>query len=444
MQAYYRLPFSLLIMLLAQSAFAKPIDLLSAYQLAVENDANYQMAYNELMSTQEVLPQALAELLPSVNASASSADVRQETESSFSGDGKGTGQFRDEGFSVSIRQPLFDWPHFIRYTQADKQVSKAEIEYQLAEQQLILRLTERYLDNLQAEVALSLATDDMKAFAEQLDQAEQRFKVGVVAITDVHDARARYDLSVVSQIAAKDTLASKQEALKELIQLDKAQLVPLANKLPLASPEPNNIQQWGQTSVEYNLAIRMAKQDVAIAKKQIQLHQSEHYPTVDLVGSHNYNETGGGSFGTGFRNESDSIGVELNLSLFAGGKTVSLTRQAVYDHQKTLDALQSLQRATLRQARDAFRGVSSNLQRIQALERAIISNQSSLQANEAGLDVGTRTIVDVLNAQSNLSRAKLQLMEAKNGYILNVLALKAASGSLALDDIKKINGWLQH
>ena len=188
----------------------------------------------------------------------------------------------------------------------------------------------------------------------------------------------------------------------------------------------------------------MAKQDVVIAKKQIQLHQSEHYPTVDLVGSHNYNETGGGSFGTGFRNESDSIGVELNLSLFAGGKTVSLTRQAVFEHQKTLDELQSLQRATLRQTRDAFRGVSSNLQRIQALERAIISNQSSLQANEAGVEVGTRTIVDVLNAQSNLSRAKLQLMEAKNGYILNVLALKAASGSLALEDIKKINTWLQH
>ena len=444
MQAYLRLPFSVLIVLLAQSAFAKPMDLLSAYQLAAEHDADYQMAYNELMSTQEVLPQALAELLPSVNASASSADVRQETESSFSGNGKGTGQFRDEGFSVSIRQTLFDWPQFIRYTQADKQVTKAVIEYQLAEQQLILRLTERYLDSLQAEVALNLANDDMKAFAEQLEQAEQRFNVGVVAITDVHDARARYDLSVVSQITAKDTLVSKQEALKELIQLDIAQLVPLADKLPLASPEPNSIQQWGQTAVEHNLAVRMAKQDVAIAKKQIQLHQSEHYPTVDLVGSHNYNETGGGSFGTGFRNESDSIGVELNLSLFAGGKTVSLTRQAVFDHQKTLDGLQSLQRATLRQARDAFRGVSSNLQRIQALERAIISNQSSLQANEVGLDVGTRTIVDVLNAQSNLSRAKLQLVEAKNGYILNVLALKAASGSLALDDIKKINGWLQH
>ena len=188
----------------------------------------------------------------------------------------------------------------------------------------------------------------------------------------------------------------------------------------------------------------MAKLDVVIAKKEIDANRSGHYPQVDLVASHNYSETGGGSFGTGFRNESDKLGLELTMPLFAGGKTLSLTRQAAFNHKKSLDLLQSLQRTTLRETRDSFRGVTTSLQRIHALEQAIVSNQSSLDASEVGLDVGTRTIVDVLDAQSNLSRAKLQLIEAKKNYILNVLVLKGTSGSLSRNDLEKVNLWLKH
>ena len=155
-------------------ALSQPIDLLSAYQLALEHDADIHAAHNQLLASKEATPQALAELLPSLNASASTADVRQESESSFSGGGKGTSQFRDEGFSISLRQPLFDWASFVRYKQAAKIVSKAETEYRLAEQTLILRLTERYLNTLEAEVSLTLANDDAKAFSRQLEQAKQR------------------------------------------------------------------------------------------------------------------------------------------------------------------------------------------------------------------------------------------------------------------------------
>lgn len=424
--------------------FAQPIDLVTAYKLALEHDADIHAAYNQLLSSKEAKPQALAGLLPSINASAITNDVRQESESSFSGGGKSTSQFRDESFSVSLRQPLFNWANFTRYKQAKKQVSKAEAGYQFAEQALILRLTERYLDTLQANVNLNLANDDVNAFTRQLEQAKIRFEVGLIAITDVHDAQARYDLSIATQIAAQDRLYSAQEALREIIQTDELALAPLAPSFPLSAPEPNNIDSWETFAATQNLALEMAKYDVNIAKKEIELQRAGHYPTVDIVASHQYSETGGGSFGTGIRNEADKLGLELNVPLFAGGRTRSLTRQAAFNHQQSLDVLQSLQRTTLRETRDAFRGVTTNLKRIHALEQAIISNKSSLDANEVGLEVGTRTIVDVLDAQSNLSRAKLELSDAKRSYILSILNLKNSAGSLSKADLEIVNQWLKH
>ncbi|SHJ18506.1 TolC family outer membrane protein [Cycloclasticus pugetii] len=425
-------------------SIAQPIDLMTAYKRALQHDADIHAAYNQLLSSKEASPQALAGLLPSINASALSNDVRQESESSFSGTGKSTDQFRDEGFAVSLRQPLFNWANYTRYKQANKQVSRAEVEYEIAQQALILRLTERYLNSLQAEVALNLANDDVNAFTRQLEQAQARFEVGLIAITDVHNAQARYDLSIATQIAAQDDLYSAQESLREIIQTDELVLAHLASSFPLSAPEPNDINRWEEFAALQNLSLEVAKYDVNIAKKEIELQRAGHYPTVDLVASHQYAETGGGSFGTGLRNESDSIGVELNVPLFAGGRTSSLTRQAAFNHQQSLDILQSLQRTTLRKTRDAFRGVTTNLKRIHALEQAIVSNKSSLDANEVGLEVGTRTIVDVLDAQSNLSRAKLELSIAKKDYILNILNLKNNAGTLSEADLSIVNNWLAH
>ncbi len=288
-----------------------------------------------------------------------------------------------------------------------------------------------------------MANDDVKAFTRQLEQAKIRFEVGLIAITDVHNAQARFDLAIASQIAAQDNLYSKQEALRQIIQHDELALRPLAQTFPLAPPEPNNIKQWETSAAQHNLSLEMAKLDVSIAKKDISINRAGHYPSVDLVASHNYSETGGSSFGSGFRNESDNIGLELNLALFSGGKIQALTEQAAFQHMASLDNLQSLQRTTLRETRDAFRGVISSSRRIKALEQAIISNKSSLDANEVGLEVGTRTIVDVLDAQSNLSRAKLQLIDAKNSYIINVLNLKGITGSLTVSDLEVVNQWLQ-
>lgn len=436
MIALKRLIQGAVILSVSSLSMAEPIDLMAAYHLAVNHDSEIHAAYNQLMASKEVKPQALAALLPTIDISASTADVRKESDSNA---GKSTSQSRAESFEVSLRQPLFNWASFVRFNQADQSVSRAEIEYRIAEQDLILRVTQQYLEVLQAEIDLTVANDDMKAFALKLDQAKQRFEVGLIAITDVHDAQARYDLSFATQIAGQDTLASREEALRESIQADEIDLVPLLPKFPLVSPEPNDMAEWEASSKNHNLSIKVAKLDVSIAKNEIKINQAGYYPTIDLVASHRYDETGVTSLGS----ESDELGVEMNLSLFAGGETLSLSRQAAFGHKRALNKLQSLQRSTLRETRDNFRGVNASIQRIQALEQAIISNKSSLEASEASLEVGTRTIVDVLDAQGNLSRAKLQLVAEKKNYILSVLTLKAAAGSLSRRDVALVNDWMR-
>ena len=204
------------------------LNLLDVYQLAVKNDAQIQTALSSFQAVQEAKPQAFAGLLPSLSASAQTSNVRSETTS--------TNEYRDEGFSISLSQPVFNWQTFSRFDQAKKEVLRAEVEYQLAEQQLILRVTERYLNTLTAEASLSLATDNVKAFQQQLEQAQFRFEVGIVAITDVHDAQARHDLALASKISAEDGVAASREALLEIIQHEYDTLATLNKDFAAISP----------------------------------------------------------------------------------------------------------------------------------------------------------------------------------------------------------------
>lgn len=420
------------------------LDLLNAYQLALDNDATLHAAFSKMQASKEAKPQALADLLPNISATAQTGDVRQESVSGFTGgSGKQTSQFRDEGFSVSLRQPLFNWERFSRFKQAKKEVSRAKIEYQLAEQALILRVTERYLNTLTAEANVTLATDNLDAFKQQLEQAKFRFDVGAIAISDVHDAQARHDLAMATQISAQNNLDSKHEALYEVIQTNTTVLTTLDHAFPITLPEPNNITEWEQTAAKHNLIIKAALLDSLITKNQITINRSKQLPTVDIVASHSYSETGGGSFGTGFTTESDRLGLELNVPIFSGGKNSSIIRQAAHLHQSSLDTLVSLKRSTQRETRDAFRGIVASLHRIKALEQATLSGLSSLQTNQARLEAGTRTLVDVLDAQSNLTLARFSLIQEKQAYILGVLRLKNAAGLLDKTDIEKINQWLK-
>lgn len=430
----------LLTYLVASSASAATLDLLQTYELAEQQDSRIRASAALRSANKEAQPQALSDLLPSVQASAESTDVRQESFSSFS---SGTTQFDEEGYGISARQPLFNWGSWVRYKQAQLTTTRADTEYDIARQELILRVSERYLAVLNSQVALQVAQAEHKAIERQLEQVRERFDVGLIPITDVHDAQARYDLTSATLIAAEDAVESNNEALREIIQTSDYQLVPLAGKIPLAPPQPADINDWVGQASQDNLNVLLARSDVAIAKQGIAVERAAHLPTLDLIGAHTYRDSGSGSLGSGFTTETDTWGVEINLSLFEGGRVLSLTREAAFRHQQSIENLHTLLRETERLARDAYRSVITGTHRIQALQQAVVSNESALEANEVGLEVGTRTIVDVLDAQRNLSLAKLQLTQARHNYILNILRLKQAAGSLSVDDLRTVNAWLQ-
>lgn len=431
---------ALILSLFAASASAETLDLLKTYELALQQDSQLRAAAALKSANKESQSQALADLLPSIQASAETSHTRQDSISNFT---SGITHFDEDGYGISASQPLFNWGSWVRYQQAKLSSTRADTEYDVAQQELILRVAERYLDVLNAEVSLDVAKAEHLAIERQLEQVNERFEVGLIPITDVHDAQARYDLASATLIAAEDILASRREALREIILLNEFQLAALAPQVPLAPPEPADIQSWVEAAKSSNLSLMLARADVSIAKKGISAERAAHLPTLELVGEHSYRDSGSGNLGSGFTTETDSIGIQLSMPLFEGGKVMSLTREAAYRHQLSIENMHTLLRETERLARDAYRGVVTSTHRIQALNQAVISNESALEANQVGLEVGTRTIVDVLDAQRNLSQAKLQLTEARHTYILNILRLKQTAGSLSMEDLQTVNAWLQ-
>ena len=241
-------------------------------------------------------------------------------------------------------------------------------------------------------------------------------------------------------IDAENSVDDAWEALREIIHTPVSTLGTLSEELPLNPPQPDGVEQWSIAAQRDNLSIRAGQRDVEIARQNIDLQSSGHLPTLDLVGSHTLSRSGAP---TGFDADTSSVGVELNLPLFAGGGVSSRVRQAGFDLEAAQENLDVTRRAVDRQVRDGYRGVVASISQVEALKAGIVSAQSSLEASEAGLEVGTRTMVDVLSAQRDLYRARSNYANTRYNYVLSGLLLKQAAGSLSRDDLVQLNRWLQ-
>jgi outer membrane protein len=229
--------------------------------------------------------------------------------------------------------------------------------------------------------------------------------------------------------------------VRELTGVQHDTLLGLGQTLPLVAPEPNNMEQWVKTALAQNLQLSAAQNALKIAQEEISRRRAGHLPSLDLVGSHNFQSIGGGTLG-GRDDTSSAVTLQLNVPLFSGGLVSSRTREAVQLQEQSREQLEQIRRATERQSRDAFRGVTASISTVNALKQAVTSNQTALEAAEAGNEVGTRTMVEVLDAQSNLFRAKRDYARARYDYLLNILRLKQAAGTLSPKDLKLINGYL--
>jgi len=416
-------------------------DLLSVYQLAESNDPTYLQEIASYHATLEAKPQAMSQLLPAVNLSAETRRHDQDISAANSFGAAGEVNFNSRGYTLSVSQPVFRRDRFIALKQADSEINQAEAELTQAQQDLIVRVAERYFDVLSALDNLEFTQAEVKSLSRQLEQANQRFEVGLSAITDVQEAQAGYDLAVAQEILALNAIDNAQEAMREITGDYITEFNTLGSNIALVRPDPEAIESWTTLSLDQNLGMVAAKHAAETARNEIKRQAAGHYPTLDLVGSHGYDSTGG-RFGA-TKTHASSIGLELNIPIYSGGSVSSQTREAHENYNIAMHALELARRSAQRLTREAYLGVISGISQVNALNQAVISSETALEATEAGFEVGTRTAVDVVASQRTTSEARRNHSQAKYNYILDSLRLKQAAGTLSPDDIKLVNAWLK-
>ncbi len=426
----------------ALSQAAEASDLLEVYRVAEERDPRFRAVLARERATEEQYPQARAQLLPSIRFNANVARNFQDVTigSSVTAFGGGRFDFTGELYTLNITQPVFHYDRWVQLKQADARIQQAAAEVDAARHDLMIRVVERYLGVLAAIDNLEFARAEREALQRQLDQATARFEVGVIAITDVQEARAARDRATAQEIEAQNQLDKAHDALRELTGQYYRALNRLRAEVPLIPPEPSDIERWTATALSQNLRIVAARLAAQDAREEIGRQNAGHLPTLDLVGTHLLTTTGG-RFGD-VDTETSAIGVEINVPIFEGGLVSSRAREAGHRYTVALETVEQETRATQREARDAYLGVITGISRVQALKQAVVSTQTAVEATEAGFEVGTRTSVDVVAAQRALFRAKRDYSQARYDYLLDSLRLKRAASSLAVADLAKVNAWL--
>lgn len=432
---------------------APAASLLEVYQQALQSDPLIHEAEARRLAALESSPQARSVLLPQISAAG------EYTESNFDGTSFPSNNvipvttIQDEEqtrWRIELRQSLFRWDQWVGMRQADKVVARAEIDFEAAQQDLIVRVVRRYFDVLAAEDRLTSIHADRTAIARQLEQAKQRFEVGLIAITDVQESQAAYDQSVANEIGAKRELATARELLREITGEHVPSLSAPKDDFPLESPDPSDESSWIDLAMSQNLALVSSRFSEEIARDDISVRRTGHYPTLDLVANIAHSEAdttrpnplAPGDITVPSESDFDSIGIQLSIPIYSGGGTSSRVREAVYLHRASREQLQRVARETERQTRDAYLGVLSEISRVRALEQAVASSRTALEATQAGFEVGTRTIVDVLNSQFALYAAITNYYQSRYNYIGNVLLLKQAAGTLQVQDLEEIDRWL--
>ncbi len=418
---------------------ARAVDLLDVYELAQGRDPQYRQVAAAQRAVLEQRPQALSQLLPAVAFSANTFSNDQDITAAMLGR-SGEVSFNSHSYSLNVSQPLFRGERIVQYLQSGSRIKQADAELLAAEQDLIIRTTETYFDVLAAYDNLSFAQAEKKSLSRQLEQARQRFDVGLTAITDVQEAQAGYDRAFAEEIEAKNNIDNAQEALREITGEYMTDLSMLGEMMPLLSPQPADIDVWTHTALAQNLSILASQHAVDTARKEIKRQLAGHLPTVDVIARHSFNKTGG-RFGA-FESTDTAFGLELNVPIFQGGRVSSRVRESHERLNEQLERLEQAQRSAQRLTRQAYLGVLSGISRVKALKQALISSETALQATEAGFEVGTRTAVDVVGAERVTSQARRDYARARYDYLLNTLRLKQSSGALSKADLSHVNGWL--
>jgi len=428
--------------LLAASGTVRAADLLETFRAAQANDPVFAAARAAQQAGQEKLVQGRSLLMPSVNLNANTTfnDVTTQFNPVFPplliG---GTDRYNSNGYGVTLVQPLFREQNWAAYSESKLQVMQSDLQLKIAEQSLIVRVAQAYFDVLIAQDSVGLVGAQMNAISEQREQAKRNFEVGSATITDTLEAQARYDQTGAQEIAAKNNLEVKRGALQQLINSVPGELDPLGKEFKPEVPQPADMKKWVDEAQLSNLPLAVAQASAEIADKEVARNRGGNYPTVDLVANYSKNNANGGNFGIGTDTASKTIGVQLNMPLFEGGAVNSKWREAEANRERATQELENARRNAEQQTRQAYLGVVSGIAQVQALQQALASSQSLLDATKLGQQVGVRTNLDVLNAQQQLFSTRRDLYQAQYDYLMSELRLKQAVGTLNIADLDKVN-----
>lgn len=413
------------------SPTAKAEDLRQVYDLALAHDPTLQGAWASLQANQQALPEAIAQLAPQLSARYTTTGSASSLTS--------IGKRNATDYGLVLTQPLFHPEHWAQIEQARHIQKGAMATYLSATQKLIIRVASQYFSVLGAIDDLQFTQGQRIAFARELEQTQQRFAVGLIAITDVQDAKARHNSAIANEIAAQNAVFDEYEKLREITgqPLEALMRFETTKPLPLVPPSPNASEPWVHTSHLYNLDVMSAKENAAQYKAAIGTPIAGHFPKFDLQG--NFERAKNPPPFAEALHYTRSLSLNVSLPLFQGGQLLFRTKEAKARYQEALSQLEASQRTADSNTRQAFRGVLTAISSVEALEQVVLSNKTALEATKAAYQVGTRTMVDVLDAESNVLSAQRDLAKARYRYILEGLNLKQAAGTLTTFDLFSVN-----
>lgn len=407
-------------------------DLESIYELALQTDATLKQAYDNELATMELLPQARANLLPLIEFSWNTNYTNTNNPL--------LDRYNSFLWGANLTTPLLNLASWFQYRQTDDLIKSAVATYEDTRQDLIVRVTNQYFTILSSLEDLIFARSERIAFSRQLDETKQKFNAGVIAITDVNVAQARYDNAIAQEIAAINALHNQQVIMGEITGIPAKNINILKYNISLHRPVPDDMEYWVKTALQQNYDLQAKRYDMAAAKVNISIQRAGHYPTLTATGGANKSRSVPPEPVVAATN---TVGVTLNLPLFNSGKIISQTRQAAIQYDTSKEKEIQAQRNVMSNVRQAYRGVLTQISQVKALQQSVISNKSALDATSAAFQVGTRTIVDVLNAQSDLDRVQADLAKSKFTYIVESFKLKRYAGVIQDGDVQVINTWLQ-
>ena len=440
----------LLTLALALSAFplaGHSEDLLDAYREARANDPVLSQAEATRLATGEGVDQARALMLPQINGS---YGLQQQSAGSNLGNGSVTnsniGHSRTRDLTATLTQSIVDLSQWANLSAAKSAARSQDATYEAAAQNLYVRVTTAYFGVLTSQDALIFAKASEDSFKQAFDQADQRFKVGLSAITDVYQAKSEYELAKAQTVAAQNTLNDAKEALTQITGKPVGELKKLREDLPLTPPNPADPNAWVQAAVQSNATIHASQYSVEAAEHDIDAARAGHLPTINASVSRgkdttwlehgNYNVPGNGAYGT-------TVGVSVSIPIFSGGATQSRVRQSIYQRDEAQDSLESTRRQVVRDTLNFYRSVAAGISQVEANKASVESGQKALEATRAGFDVGTQTMLNVLNAIQTLTQAESSYSQSRHQLVLDQLQLKQSAGSIDVKDVELVNAMLQ-